>query len=427
MRKNGLNNADKILFIAGILFLLTFFLQLKFKGNIFFAGLFFCAEAALVGGIADWFAVTALFEKPLGFPYHTEILPRRREEFIAACIKMVQQEFFSKKQIISRLRGKTWREKLLARLTTDSIIDGIKKQLWRQLQAYLIAKDWAPYKALIKEKFLAYVRQFELKNLGDIFSGYLERENRGKLILARLAEELRPMAERKETAVMIEKMLADYQLQHIRNPIMAFFASMAVSADMLNLNEAAKLVQRQMTGLLTELAEPDSQLQNLVLNTVLERFRIMTGAEEMQVAFVELREKLLADCEIEESINRAVDALVENLLGDTADSELQLVFDRIFTYELAKLVEKLQSDGKLQEPVENLLYDIAAHGALQAQAAIGSVVRTALAQMTEEQLNQIVRDKVEPDLIWIRINGSVVGAVIGLALFTLLTVIRSMV
>ncbi|MBQ3434590.1 MAG: DUF445 family protein, partial [Selenomonadaceae bacterium] len=59
--------------------------------------------AALVGGIADWFAVTALFKKPLGFPFHTAILPRRRKDFVKASVVMVQQEFFSRRTIFKKL------------------------------------------------------------------------------------------------------------------------------------------------------------------------------------------------------------------------------------------------------------------------------------------------------------------------------------
>ena len=43
-----------------------------------------------------------------------------------------------------------------------------------------------------------------------------------------------------------------------------------------------------------------------------------------------------------------------------------------------------------------------------------------MARLTDEQLNHIVYDKVEPDMLWIRMNGSIVGAVIGLLLFLIL-------
>jgi uncharacterized membrane-anchored protein YjiN (DUF445 family) len=92
-----LNKADKTLCIVFVLFLLSLGLHLSYPQNLLADLLLFCSEAALVGGIADWFAVTALFEKPLGFPYHTAILPRRREAFIEASVTLVQQEFFCAK------------------------------------------------------------------------------------------------------------------------------------------------------------------------------------------------------------------------------------------------------------------------------------------------------------------------------------------
>ena len=100
---NGFNKADKTLLIVFILFLGIMYLHLCYPHSLAVDGLLFASEAALVGGIADWFAVTALFRKPLGFPYHTAILPRRREAFIEASVTLVQQEFFSRRKIFHHL------------------------------------------------------------------------------------------------------------------------------------------------------------------------------------------------------------------------------------------------------------------------------------------------------------------------------------
>src|SRR5580698_4766795 len=54
------------------------------------------AEAALVGGFADWFAVTALFRHPLGLPIpHTAIIPRKKDQIGEALAGFVQQNFLS--------------------------------------------------------------------------------------------------------------------------------------------------------------------------------------------------------------------------------------------------------------------------------------------------------------------------------------------
>lgn len=59
----------------------------------FWGGLIFTlGEAALVGGLADWFAVRALFEKPLGIPFHTAIIPKNRERIVKQIRYLVQDE-----------------------------------------------------------------------------------------------------------------------------------------------------------------------------------------------------------------------------------------------------------------------------------------------------------------------------------------------
>ena len=73
------NKADKTLLFAAVVFFLALALVIAYPKSLLARGFLACADAALVGGIADWFAVTALFKKPLGFPWHTALLPRRRE------------------------------------------------------------------------------------------------------------------------------------------------------------------------------------------------------------------------------------------------------------------------------------------------------------------------------------------------------------
>ena len=80
--------------------------------------------------------------------------------------------------------------------------------------------------------------------------------------------------------------------------------------------------------------------------------------------------------------------------------------------------EALLSNNKtLQEELNSLIYQMAARGALQAQELLGSITNDVLGTMTDQQINRLVYDKAEPDLLWIRMNGSIVGASIGLVVF----------
>jgi uncharacterized membrane-anchored protein YjiN (DUF445 family) len=64
------------------------------------------AEAALIGGLADWFAVTALFRRPLGLPIpHTAIVPTRKNEIGRALARFVAEHFLVRDVVVERLRG----------------------------------------------------------------------------------------------------------------------------------------------------------------------------------------------------------------------------------------------------------------------------------------------------------------------------------
>lgn len=62
------------------------------------------SEAAMVGSIADWFAVTALFRRPLGIPWHTEIIPRKKDAIGRNLGIFIEENFLSRKVIYRRLR-----------------------------------------------------------------------------------------------------------------------------------------------------------------------------------------------------------------------------------------------------------------------------------------------------------------------------------
>jgi uncharacterized membrane-anchored protein YjiN (DUF445 family) len=64
------------------------------------------AEAAMVGGVADWFAVTALFRRPLGLPIpHTALIVERKDQFAATLGQFVQENFLTADVLAERIRS----------------------------------------------------------------------------------------------------------------------------------------------------------------------------------------------------------------------------------------------------------------------------------------------------------------------------------
>jgi uncharacterized membrane-anchored protein YjiN (DUF445 family) len=95
--------ATGLMLAMAILFVATSFLRARFPYlNLVWA----FSEAALIGGLADWFAVTALFRHPLGIPIpHTAIVPNRKDEIGRALADFIAQHFMVRSVIAARLEG----------------------------------------------------------------------------------------------------------------------------------------------------------------------------------------------------------------------------------------------------------------------------------------------------------------------------------
>jgi uncharacterized membrane-anchored protein YjiN (DUF445 family) len=79
------------------------------------------AEASMVGGVADWFAVTALFRRPLGLPIpHTALLVERKDSFAATLGQFVQENFLNADVLAERIRSASLMPRLSAWLAAPA-------------------------------------------------------------------------------------------------------------------------------------------------------------------------------------------------------------------------------------------------------------------------------------------------------------------
>src|SRR6516165_2767500 len=107
--------ATGLLAVMGGVYVGTHFVSPTFAVLLIRAG----AEAGLVGGLADWFAVTALFRRPLGLPIpHTAIVPTNKERIAQALSRFVEQNFLTRELLVRKVRDS---ESASARLTGSRV------------------------------------------------------------------------------------------------------------------------------------------------------------------------------------------------------------------------------------------------------------------------------------------------------------------
>lgn len=391
------NKADRTLLAAAVIFLFALCLQMQYPGNVFAAGFLFCAEAALVGGIADWFAVTALFEKPLGFPWHTAILPRRRQSFIEATGRMLQREFFGKKALVAKVKRIDFAGKLLGWLERPESRQLVAKWLADRGRNWLEAQDGTSLSGVLAAR------------LGDLAAGSMTPE-RIRSFLLYGAKELESVARQPEFADKIEAGLDEYIESKLQGPMAMMMAGFAQSVNVLNTEEAAGLIKDRCILFLERVQQEESeeaeQLQAMAEKISCFLQKNFAARQELDHAVLNSVQRL----NLNEYLFNATDErdILDGQLQELAGSIVQVVYGM------------LRENSSLQREVSGICYQLAARGVMQAQEMLGSIAGDVLGTMTDEQINRLVYDKAEPDLLWIRMNGSIVGAVIGLVIFAVM-------
>ena len=396
------NKADKTLLAAAVMFVFSLCMNIEYPGNVLAKGFMFCMEAALVGGIADWFAVTALFEKPLGFPYHTAILPRRRQQFMDATGEMLKKEFFSQKKLLSKAKGMDFGAIIAAKLAEEAVQDKLAEMIFDRMDSFFKSKADV-LAGEIYEKIQKYPADSLIEELGRS----LEDSPRAQAALMEAACRLYSRAESNEFKSYVIAELEAFKEKKLSGRVAMMMAGMAQSMNILNIPEAAGLVQRHILQLLEELMVAGSDRQRIVLAALADSLKIFKENLEIKQELEALKKNLLS----ERTIRMCIASL--SIQENRVDEDTRLLIRQAIAHWAALLSES----EPLKLEVSRLCYDVAARGLLQAQDMLGNIVREVLATMTDKQVNSLVYDKVETDLLWIRMNGSIVGASIGLCIF----------
>ena len=417
------NKADVALISSALFFLLALYLHLHLPSAFWTDGLLMVSEAALVGGVADWFAVTALFRRPLGFPYHTAILPRRRDSFIHAIVVMVQKEFFSRRKIfrhIEKIHLFPMLQEFLHKEATETRMTGTVLHF---IRASFLRKKNKKAIAYLAERLKGILLREDPSELMNRFDALFRTNEWDRKALVRISHLLAQEVSTEETQQSIRNALAELEREKIGD---GFLSRLLEVTNTVNLDEGAELIQRHTCHVLNELGREHSPLQENAIALLHDCIGDLRQDAELLRLAHELQERLACELPIEETLGRLFQGLRKHFQMDL-QREVDPIAEHmpafythlqsILHVEYQHMLFLIEERTELQKIITKVLYDLLARSALHAQTLVGVIVGNVLSRLTDEELNHLVYDKVEEDLLWIRVNGSLVGGCIGLLLF----------
>lgn len=357
------------------------------------------AEAAMVGGVADWFAVTALFRRPLGLPIpHTALIVERKDQFAATLGQFVQENFLNADVLAERIGSTKLPSRLAAWLANPANAAGFaghaadfavtvtealrdedaQRVLTAELTRAVGAVDVAPVAGRVLRLIIAGGHHAEL------FNSVVSAADR---YLADHSEELRERFEAEAPRWVpdaVYRRVFDRMFTRLRHRLV----TMAADPD----DETRLQFEEWIGGL------PD---------------RLETSPE-MRERGERLKRDVLGSTALRDWSSSIWKNAKEALRIQAADPDSEL--RRRLAELLAAAGTRLGSDTYLQESMERVLESAARALADHFHDELAGLVTGTIQQWDAEETSTQLELLLGRDLQFIRINGTVVGAGVGLAL-----------
>ena len=359
------------------------------------------AEAAMVGALADWFAVTALFRHPLGLRIpHTAIIAQRKNEIGASLGAFVQSNFVDADTVAERVAAAHPARRLVEWLDRADHRARVVGELSRTLVGVSNVVDDEEVSALIEQAVIDRVQRIDVAPLA------------ARLLEVSLADGRDAQVIDAGLATVVS--LLDTNRQALR-------LSFAVhSPRWLPGVLDERVFERIYGGVLDLLGEvrhnPTHELRTSLghqLHALVTRLRTDPS---MAVTLDTLKRDVLDHPSVREWTSSLWFDAKHGLAQQAADphSALHQRLDQA----TARATKSLRSDEALQSKLDAWLVGAVRHVAVEHGHEIASLIRTTVERWDADDTSKRIEAQIGPDLQFIRINGTLVGGLAGLVIYT---------
>jgi uncharacterized membrane-anchored protein YjiN (DUF445 family) len=360
------------------------------------------AEAAMVGALADWFAVTALFRHPLGIPIpHTAIIPHRKDQIGRSLGEFVQGNFLTREVLAERLRGAHVGARLGRWLAVPAHAERATEATGDALRGVLEMTDDRDVGTFIEHFVEQRVRATPVSPLaGRLLDLAIEGGHHQRLLDVTLSG-LRTFLE--DHRNVMRQRLDRESPWWIPEPI------------------DDRIFRKIFTGVQTFLADvqgdPDHEFRHSLDERLSAFATRLRHDPELAAKGEELKEELLAHPDVRAWLSSIWDDLKTTLVAASEDPQSEL--RTRMAAGLQRFGLRLEHDAALQSKIDHWLEQVAGYVVDNYKGEVAELISSTVARWDAEATSRKLELQVGRDLQFIRINGTLVGGLAGLLIHTL--------
>ncbi|MER6069407.1 DUF445 domain-containing protein [Streptomyces sp. NPDC001817] len=359
------------------------------------------AEAGMVGALADWFAVTALFRHPLGLPIpHTAIIPTKKDQLGVSLGEFVGENFLSEDVVRQRLRAVGIGSRLGAWLAEPEHADRVTAELATALRGALTVLRDRDVQAVVSEAITRRANTKEVApGIGKMLEGIVADGGHRRavdLVVARAHDWL--VLHRDDVMVAVEGGAPGWTPRFVDRKV-------------------GERVYKELLRFCAEMRDMPSHPARGALDRFLTDFASELQSDTDTRARVErLKGEVLGRGEVQDLIASAWTAVRAMVVAAAEDERSELRM-RVRSA-LLSLGARMATEAKVQGKVDSWVEGAAVHVVTTYRREITSLITDTVASWDAEHTTRKIEAHIGRDLQFIRINGTVVGSLAGLLIYT---------
>ncbi|MEB9506699.1 DUF445 domain-containing protein [Bacillus anthracis] len=369
-------------------------------------------EAGLVGGLADWFAVTALFRHPMGIPIpHTALLPKNRKRVTKGLINTLENEWLTKESITNKVKEMQLAQMVLQIAEREMQSDAVKKGIVTIAEKAIVSIDTEKLAVIIEKELKTYLHTINTSNILQVLVDQLVVQEYDEKTLDYILVKVKDWTAQDEARYQ----LGSLGMKAMENIKVDGFLQFTLKSFMNIVDEdkIGGILQKFIISNINSLQDADNSTRQLILAKIRQEIINVKENEALLQELENWKEKWIANWDGTEKIKEMLEQVQQRAVTFVNNEEFadKYVIPFLQT-QMNKIKEDEQTVQKIEEWLQNQVVKLVENN----HSKIGKLVKENLDKLDDKTLIEMIENNVGKDLQWIRVNGAVCGFMIGLVL-----------
>ncbi|KUF36142.1 hypothetical protein AMR94_00145 [Bacillus sp. G3(2015)] len=369
-------------------------------------------EAGLVGGLADWFAVTALFRHPMGIPIpHTALLPKNRKRVTKGLINTLENEWLTKESITNKVKEMQLAQMVLQIAEREMQSDAVKKGIVTIAEKAIVSIDTEKLAVIIEKELKTYLHTINTNNILQVLVDQLVVQEYDEKTLDYILVKVKDWTAQDEARYQ----LGSLGMKAMENIKVDGFLQFTLKSFMNIVDEdkIGGILQKFIISNINSLQDADNSTRQLILSKIRQEIINVKENEALLQELENWKEKWIANWDATDKIKEMLEQVQQRAVAFVNNEEFA---DKYVIPFLQKQMNKIKEDEQTVQKIEEWLQKQVVTLVEKNHSKIGKLVQENLDKLDDKTLIEMIENNVGKDLQWIRVNGAVCGFMIGLVL-----------